>query len=146
MKNSSVGNISNYEWIFVGGEPSSFTGENPPPIHYLTAGNFDVKLTIISSDDTNSSLKKGYIQVTPNIYPNPSSGKMTISFGKENTNLENVQILAYDICGREINFFAQQSADGSAIIIDLSQQTRGMYLIRIVAEGKAQLEKVIVSK
>lgn len=144
--NSSVGNITHYEWIFTGGEPASFAGENPPPIKYPTAGNFDVKLTIINSEDTNSSLKKAYIQVTPNIYPNPSSGKMTISFGKENTDLENVQILAYDITGREINYFAQQSADGSAIIIDLSQQKRGMYFLRIVAEGKNQMEKVFVSK
>ena len=144
--NSSSGNIKKYEWLFPGGNPSSFTGENPPLISYPTAGNFDVKLTVSGAGKSNTKLKKAYIKVLPKIYPNPSTGKMTISFGKEGANFEKLQLFIYDITGREINFFVQPSNDESAIVIDLSQQRRGMYLIRIVEDGNMQVLKVIISK
>ncbi|RLD44258.1 MAG: hypothetical protein DRI89_03405 [Bacteroidetes bacterium] len=144
--NLSSGNINKYEWLFPGGEPSTFSGENPPLIRYTASGNFDVKFTVSGAGKSNSKLKKAYIQVLPKIYPNPSTGKITISFGKEGANLEELQLFVYDITGRNINFFVQPTDDESAIVLDLSQQRRGMYLIRLIQSGKTQVLKVIVSK
>jgi PKD repeat protein len=142
----AVGNIDKYEWKFPNGEPSAFIGKNPPPIKYATAGNFDVSLRVSNSDNSDLKLKKAYIHVKPMIFPNPTSGKIFFNFGKEGANPESFQIFAYDVTGREINVFMEQTTDKSGIIVDLSAQSRGMYFLRIVAEGKTQIEKIIISK
>ncbi|MCF6341297.1 MAG: T9SS type A sorting domain-containing protein, partial [Bacteroidales bacterium] len=145
--NRSSGNINKYEWLFSGGEPASYLGENPPPIRYTSAGNFDVKLRVNSSSG-NSDVKfdKAYIRVTPDIYPNPSTGKFNISFGKEGAIPETLQVYAFDITGREINFVALEDENSGGIIIDLGTQRRGMYLLKIITDGKAQVLKAMVAR
>ena len=144
--NHSVGNIDKYEWEFPNGEPSSYTGENPPSIRYSTAGSFDVSLKVSNTDNSDLELKKTYIHVKPSIFPNPTNGKLIINFGKEGADLENLQLFAYDITGRAVNFYAQATDDQSALIIDLSNQNHGMYFLRLVTEGKTEVIKVIVSR
>ncbi|MCS7073858.1 MAG: PKD domain-containing protein, partial [Bacteroidia bacterium] len=41
--------ITNWQWQFPGGNPASFTGQNPPPITYTTEDTFDVILTVTNS-------------------------------------------------------------------------------------------------
>ena len=144
--NHSVGNIDKYEWEFPNGDPSAIIGKNPPPIKYATAGSFDVILKVSNAEHSDFKLKKAYIHVKPLAFPNPTNGKLLITFGKEGADLESLQINAYDITGREVNFFAQTTDNQSAIIIDLSAQSRGMYFLRFVTDGKTQLLKVIVAR
>jgi PKD repeat protein len=144
--NWSEGDIDNYEWVFSNGEPSSFNGKNPPPVKYSTAGSFDVKLKISNGDHTDTKLKKAYIHVTPLIFPNPTKGKLIVSFGKEGVDIEKLQLFAFDITGREVSFFAQLVNNQSAVLIDLSTHSRGMYFLRIVNDNRTQLIKVIVSE
>lgn len=144
--NLSVGNITKYEWTFQGGEPSSYTGESPPLIRYDKAGNYDVKLKVSDIGKSTENLEKAYIQVTPTIYPNPSSGKTRINFGKGGTTVENLKIHAYDVSGREISFSTQQTDNQNSIIVDLSFQSSGMYLLRVTTDNKTQVIKAIVSK
>jgi len=146
FSNNSYGNISQYKWTFPGGEPSSYTGENPPPIRYSTAGTFDVSLEISNAEETDKKLRKAYIQVSPTIYPNPSSGKLTITTGKESGNPEDIQLYVFDVLGREVQYSATLNEDQSAILIDLQTENIGMYFIRLVNNGNEQLLKVMISK
>ena len=55
--------ISNWEWIFTGGTPSSYTGQTPPAITYNTAGTYEVSLTVTNSQSSDTETKTGYITV-----------------------------------------------------------------------------------
>ena len=43
---NSTGNPTSWEWIFEGGTPATYSGQNPPAITYNTAGYFDVTLIV----------------------------------------------------------------------------------------------------
>ncbi|MFC2100270.1 PKD domain-containing protein [Bacteroidota bacterium] len=60
----STGSPTSWQWIFQGGTPSTYNGQNPPPITYNTAGTYNTTL-IISDSATSDTLKKqAYITVT----------------------------------------------------------------------------------
>ncbi len=58
-------NITSWQWTFLGGNPSSYIGQNPPPVTYNTPGNYTVTLTITNSaSNTDTETKNAYITVT----------------------------------------------------------------------------------
>ncbi len=59
---------TSWVWSFPGGTPSSFTGQNPPPITYSTPGNYDVTLTASKPGASDVKTKTGYIIVNPISY------------------------------------------------------------------------------
>ena len=64
--------ITSWNWSFPGGTPSSYSGQNPPPITYNTAGTYDVTLTVGDGSSTDSEVKTNYINVvncTVSSYP-----------------------------------------------------------------------------
>jgi PKD repeat protein len=61
--NLSTGNPNSWTWVFEGGTPSTFNGQNPPAISYNTVGVFDVTLTVTNPSGQDVELKADYIQV-----------------------------------------------------------------------------------
>jgi subtilisin family serine protease len=59
----SVYNPTNWTWSFPGGTPSSFNGQNPPPIVYNTAGTYNVSLTVSNANGNDVQTNTGYIIV-----------------------------------------------------------------------------------
>lgn len=53
----------NYEWKFEGGEPSSYSGWNPPPIKYNENGIYDVQLVAYNDAGADTMLLKEYVTV-----------------------------------------------------------------------------------
>ncbi|NQY66536.1 MAG: T9SS type A sorting domain-containing protein [Flavobacteriales bacterium] len=71
-------------------------------------------------------------------YPNPTSGVVTIDV--KGNSLE--RILVFDMTGRRIlDISAQQKT-----IIDLSNQTEGMYLLKAVSKNKSKMIKIVLTK
>jgi PKD repeat protein len=62
-----AGSIETWNWSFTGGTPSSFNGQNPPPINYATIGTKSVSLTIITNGGncTHTSTQQVVIQPQP---------------------------------------------------------------------------------
>jgi len=56
--------ITNWQWSFPGGTPSSFVGQNPPTITYATAGTYNVSLQVTNSQDSVLENKTSYINVS----------------------------------------------------------------------------------
>lgn len=54
-----------WEWSFPGGMPSTFSGQNPPPVYYNSPGTFDVSLTTSKPGSTDTKTKTAYIHVAP---------------------------------------------------------------------------------
>ena len=71
------------------------------------------------------------------LYPNPTSGKFTITFS--NT-LDNATIHLLDANGKAIK---QVKTGGTKIEFDLSAQASGVYYIRIKQDGKTLMKQVV---
>jgi len=56
--------ITNWTWTFTGGTPSTFVGQNPPPIQYNTAGSYDVSLEVTNSQNTVLATESAYVNVS----------------------------------------------------------------------------------
>lgn len=77
--NSSCGPAT-WEWSFPGGAPSSFSGQNPPPVFYNTLGTYGVSLTVTKPGGTDTKTRSGYITVTPPVF-NMTNGSVTTCTG-----------------------------------------------------------------
>ena len=61
-KDLSVGNPSNWNWIFEGGTPATSTSQNPT-VTYNVPGTFKVELRISNGSSKDSVIKKNYVSV-----------------------------------------------------------------------------------
>ena len=68
---NSTCNPSSWHWSFPGGNPSTFTGQNPPAILYNTAGTYNVSLTVSNGSGSDIQTNSAYIVVTPPVAPPP---------------------------------------------------------------------------
>ena len=69
--------ITSWIWSFPNGEPSTFSGQNPPSITYNTAGDYNVTLTV-NNGTSDTETKNAYIHVAP-----PSTSYCTSSGSTE---------------------------------------------------------------
>lgn len=60
----SVYNPTSWSWSFPGGTPSSYNGQNPPPIVYNTPGTYNVSLTATNANGSDVQTNTNYITVT----------------------------------------------------------------------------------
>ena len=59
----SMGSPISWEWVFEGGTPATFSGQNPPPVTYSITGVYDVTLTISDGINNDIEIKNDYITV-----------------------------------------------------------------------------------
>ena len=71
------------------------------------------------------------------VYPNPSNGLVTISYGT----LEPNQIQVYDISGKLI--LTKENLNVSESNIDLSTATQGIYFIKISSENQSVVKRLV---
>jgi hypothetical protein len=57
------GDALSWEWTFEGGNPSTYSGQVPPPVFYETAGDWDVELIVYDGLFNYDLTKTDYIQV-----------------------------------------------------------------------------------
>jgi PKD repeat protein len=133
----STNNPNSWTWFFEGGNPSFSTQQNPTQIVYENQGNYDVTLIAENSFGLDTITKVSYIEVTSSvginnniekeitIYPNPTENTITIDLAS--TQLP-VQLSLTDLSGRIIQ---NLNAIDSKQIIDLSQLSKGIYIIKL---------------
>ena len=56
---------TSWNWSFPGGTPATFSGQNPPPVVYATAGTYDVTLVVSKGADSDTKTLTGYITAIP---------------------------------------------------------------------------------
>lgn len=71
------------------------------------------------------------------LYPNPTSGRFSITFSKT---LEKAEVLLTDVNGRVIQQF---KASGNKVDFDLSSVSAGVYFVRIEDKGNTISKKVV---
>jgi len=142
--NTSYGNITSYSWYFEGGIPEYYEGEEPGSVKYNTAGEFDVQLIVTAADGVDTLFTKNYIQVLPNISPNPTDGKIKLAFG--NTLPDDIEnkIRVSNSIGQETGFRIIEK-NNNYLIIEITPNGNGLYLIKVTSEEVNNTFKVIVN-
>ena len=141
--NSSYGNISNYSWYFEGGNPEYSELEYPGYIRYDQAGDFNVRLIVSSADASDTLIAENYIKVLPNLSPNPSKGKVRLSFGGSVPNGYSIRV--FNVYGQETAFKIDESGD-NYIIIDLMPVSDGNHIISFSSPEINTTYKAVVIK
>lgn len=77
------------------------------------------------------------------IYPNPSRDKVNILF--QDLQIRDLEIAVYDIAGREIQVKKEEGASNE-ILLDFSENTNGMYFIRIKIDNEILTRKISIIK
>jgi PKD repeat protein len=144
----SSNNPTAWEWTFPGGTPATSVEQNPL-ILYSSIGVFSVTLKATNAYGNSTTTKTDYIHVgdvgvttqpsTVSVYPNPTSGKLSIT----NPSMETQEIAVFSLVGKQV--IATESAR-NIISIDISGQTKGMYLVKITnkANQTAKVLKVVL--
>jgi photosystem II stability/assembly factor-like uncharacterized protein len=140
--------INNWQWSFEGGNPSSFTGQNPPEIFYSTLGTYDVTLVVSNSQSSQSLLKESHILVSEEpsgewisqntFFANATTGVRNISIVDENV----VWASGYDGSGDGANYqvYTKTSNGGSSWSsgnINLGDTNLGIAMINAISSTTA---------
>ena len=147
---NSVGEITEWNWTFEGGNPETSTDENPV-VNYATPGTYDVSLEV--GDGTNTAVvnKVDYITVHNctgveevatglNIYPNPNTG----IFFMDLQGMETANIKIYNAVGTLVYEESDYTNDNSMKRIDLSQQAEGVYMLIVENDDQKLIKKIVV--
>ncbi len=142
--NSSTGAGSlTYAWDF----GDSNTSTVPNPVHtYASNGTYSVTLTV--TDDCGTATESSSVviltisinnQTAKNkvtVYPNPSNGIININ------TTQNATVVVYNAIGSVVS---SSVTNNNSLTIDLNNQAKGIYFVRIVTNDGIVVEKVNIT-
>ncbi len=138
-------NATNYLWNF--GDGNTSAQENPVYI-YNESGTYIVMLTAYSEVCDNNQITKdinvNYVGIPKtksfiSIAPNPNNGLFTVR--TKGLNTSNSEIRIYSVSGRLIY---QNRINSDVFEIDLSNQAKGIYFVKITSEKQSLNSKLII--
>lgn len=59
----TLATVTSWIWNFPGGNPSSFTGQIPPPVQYNSPGFYEVSLTVSDGITTDTETKSALVEI-----------------------------------------------------------------------------------
>lgn len=142
FNDKSDGDPESWQWAFSGGNPSGSTQQDPGTITYNNYGHWDVRLVVSSGISNDTILRKEYIRVTPNLYPNPTNSKVTVDFGSRQ--VEYIDMEAYDIYGRMVGKYENSGTTTGVWTISVSNLRAGNYMLRIKTNVQEDVMPLIV--
>ncbi len=126
---SSGGEPESWNWAFSGGDPSRISVQNPPKVTYMDYGMWDVSLIVGDGLIADTLVRRNYIRVTPNLYPNPANEYVTIDFGKRQVNYIEVEV--FDVWGRMARKYVNTSTTTGIWTVAIGDLQAGTYVLRI---------------
>ena len=140
--------ITSWEWSFEGGNPSNYTGQNPPEIFYSTEGAYNVSLEVINSQSTQTLTKDSHITVSEE--PTGVWISQNTSFANVSTGVGNISIVdenivwasGYDGSGNGENYqvYTKTNNGGSTWTsgnIDLGDTDLGVAMVSAISSSTA---------
>ena len=149
ISNNGGNPITNWQWTFAGGNPSSYTGQTPPAITYDTVGVYSVELIVTNSQNSDTVVKSSYITVTMPPYGNWI--KQATCFSAVSRGINYISIVdsnivwatAYDGTGQAIIQEFSKTTDGGSTwtpgTINIGNASLGISLIHAYNEDTAWL-------
>jgi hypothetical protein len=147
--NTSTG-ATGYSWDF-----GDFTNSSAAaPVHaFASNGDYSVVLTAINGNCTDTTVLTVAITVSVeeliglgniNVYPNPASESITLSFDNQLGN--SIEISLVDALGRSVASETIQSLGLNELGLNLSTISNGMYTLKLTSNNNIVTRKVIVRK
>ena len=145
--NTITANATNatFRWLDCDNNNAVIVGETNQSFTPTTNGNYAVEVTQNNCTDTSSCINitgvglEEFNKVMVSIYPNPTSSEITI-------NLENVlsSNIGYTLTTLEGKIIKQNhSVSSNNIEIDMSEQPKGIYLLKIETDMSINVNKII---
>jgi hypothetical protein len=147
--NTSTG-ATGYSWDFGDFSNSSAAA----PVHaFASNGSYSVVLTAINGNCTDTTVLTVAITVSVeeliglgniNVYPNPASESITVSFDNQLGN--SIEISLIDALGRSVVSESIQSLGLNELALNLSSISNGMYTLQLTSNNNIVTRKVSVRK
>lgn len=147
--NTSTGATA-YSWDFGDFSNSSAAA----PVHaFASNGSYSVVLTAINGNCTDTTVLTVAITVSVeeliglgniNVYPNPASELITVSFDNQLGN--SIEISLIDALGRSVVSESIQSLGLNELALNLSSISNGMYTLQLTSNNNIVTRRVIVRK
>jgi PKD repeat protein len=142
--------ITDWQWSFPGGTPSSFNGQTPPAITYAATGIYTVELTVTNSQSAQTKTRTDYINVSLEPYGEwiiQNSGFATVSSGIGHIDIVDVNTVwavAYDGSGgggnpQEFTKTTNGGTSWNVQAIDLGDTDLGISMISAIDDMNAWL-------
>ena len=134
-----------YQWIECS-DTSAVTGETNQTFTPTSNGSYAVVVTVNGCSDTSACVVYDEVglatisDVNLAVYPNPTTGQLTVSFNDE---IGIDGILVSDVYGRVV--ISENAINSDKMVIDLTTETNGVYFIDVVVDGYRKRIKVIKS-
>lgn len=141
---SSAQGTAQYQWIDCGTGNNFISGATSQSFIPTVNGSYAVIVTRNGCTDTSACVNITNLGIDDlnfedvSVYPNPSNGKITVSFNKE-VNLKSFVIR--DVTGRMVREEKPQTTSG--ITFDISSEAQGIYFLNIEVGGATQSFKLI---
>ncbi len=157
--NESIGDATEYNWTFEGGDPETSTEENTV-VAYNVPGVYNVTLTISDGENESTIVKEDFITVhywvgtiendqeelAVNAYPNPFYNKVNISITTRQTSHVTVEI--FDMTGRVIQTLSNQELNAGKHVFewDATSVDPGLYFYSIRTDNNTIIKKLVLSR
>ncbi len=150
LSNDGGNAITDWQWSFPGGTPSTFTGQTPPAITYNATGVYTVELTVTNSQSSDIESKIDYINVT--IQPYGAWIEQATGFAATSRGINYISIVdantvwatAYDGSGNNANIqeFTKTTDGGTTwtpYTINIGNSLLGVSMIHAIDANTAWL-------
>lgn len=147
----STEGTTSWRWTFEGGTPATSTEQNPV-VKYSELGKYDVTLIVTNGTNTDTLIKKDYIEVTipinvdnvdaaiVNCYPNPANSVVNFDMkGFDN----NVNVIVFNSNGQAI-YKANDISANEKLELNVSNWQPGLYVAKISSNSKTTQVKFTV--
>ncbi|MBI2269540.1 MAG: T9SS type A sorting domain-containing protein [Bacteroidetes bacterium] len=134
-----------YQWLDCDNNNAVIAGETNQNYTATANGNYAVEVTQNGCTDTSSCVNitgvglEEYNKTIAAIYPNPTSGEFTINL--KNVSTSGVGFTLTTLEGKVIQ--QEQKVSSTTIVMDLSEQPKGIYLLKIEDAQSVNVYKII---
>ena len=148
-----------WSWVFPSDATPQTSTQPNPSVVFSNGGNHIIKLDVYNQAGTTHSQRtikvngSGCVngietvlnEHAVNIYPNPTTGSINISFNNLDANNASIQI--ENMLGQQVaNLQNQTIHSGSNFSFNLQNQTAGVYLVKIKTEKGSLTQKLVIEK
>lgn len=140
---SSNQNGATYQWIDCNNGNADIAGATSQTYTPTVNGSYAVEVTYNGCTATSSCVNYNmiglseYYDVNVQLYPNPTTGLFTVSFGKA-TPVDYLTVT--DVTGRLVR--TEQAFTAETLEIDLTHESKGVYFLNVQVAGRLQTLKI----